>query len=80
MAEEFTKEQLLEALRAFRKRLKVYRQDDESSYGGRGLTSGKTSGIFAVRPPQGYPPAIWQKLVEQGRLVPEGNGTYSIKD
>ncbi len=80
MAEEFTKEQLLEALRAFRKRLKVYRQDDESRLGGRGMTSGKSSGIVGIRPPQGFPPAIWQKLVEQGKIEPEGNGTYSLKE
>lgn len=80
MAEEFTKEQLLEALRAFRKRLKVYRQDDESKLGGRGLTSGKSSSIVGIRPPQGFPPGIWQTLVEQGKLEPEGNGTYSLKE
>lgn len=78
MSDEFSKEQLLEALRALRKRLRMYRQDDESRLGGKGLTSGRSSGIVGIKPPQGFPAGIWQRLVEQGKLKEEGAGTYSI--
>ncbi len=67
---------LKRAMKAFRKRLKLARLDDESSLGGRGLTSGKHSGILAVRPPEQYPPEIWDELVRRDRLKPIGHGIY----
>ena len=78
--QEFTKEELLTALRALRKRIKLYRQDDESRLGGPNLSSGRTSAIVGVRLPDGFPAAIWTRLLEQGRIHSEGSGTYSIVD
>ncbi len=72
------KEELKRALGAFKKRLKLYRQDDESKLGGRGLTSGRTSGIVGIKPPDGFPPEVWDELVEKGRLAKEPGGLYSI--
>ncbi|MCH8252932.1 MAG: hypothetical protein IID36_10815, partial [Planctomycetes bacterium] len=61
-------EELRKALKAFKKRLKLARLDDESSLGHGPMSGGKASGIVAVMPPNQYPKAVWDKLVEQGRL------------
>ena len=63
-----TKEEQDRALKAFKKRLKLTRRDNESSYGGGPLSGGKVSGIVAVTPPDGFPAEIWDELVTAGRL------------
>ncbi len=69
-----TDEELKRAYKAFKKRLKLARLDDES-----GLSKGsKRSGISGITPPTGHPPGIWEELVAQGRLKREGAGTYSM--
>jgi hypothetical protein len=68
---------LKRALRAFKKRLKSYRLDDESKLGGSPLTGGKSSGICAIQPPNTFPQEAWDKLVELGRLR-EVNGLYEL--
>ncbi|MEM6458870.1 MAG: hypothetical protein AAF710_05705 [Planctomycetota bacterium] len=69
---------LKRALRAFRRKLKNYRRDDESRLGSKYVTSGKPSAINAIEPPREYPPAVWNKLVELGRLKRGGGGTYEL--
>jgi hypothetical protein len=68
---------LKSAMKAFKKRLKLYRLDSESGIGGSGLSGGKVSGIVAIRPPTTFPQEVWAKLVEQGRLR-EVDGAYEI--
>ncbi len=74
------KEELDRALKAFKKRLKLTRRDNESSYGSaRALTGGKVSGIVAVSPPTGFPPEIWDELVRIGKLKrTPGERTYEL--
>ena len=72
-----SKAYLKSALKAFKKRLKLYRLDAESSIGGGGLSSGKSSGIVAIQPPDTFPQEVWDKLVELDRLR-EDNGRYEI--
>jgi hypothetical protein len=68
-----TDEELKRAYKAFKKRFKLARLDDES-----GLSKGsKRSAISGITPPNGFPPGIWDELVTQGRLRNEGHGTYS---
>ena len=71
-------EEIRKALKAFKKRLKLARLDDESSLGYGPMTGGKSSGIVAVMPPNQYPKAVWDKLVEQGRLKYAGQGLYQL--
>jgi len=71
------KEELKRALKAFKKRLKLYRRDDESGIG-RALSGGKVSGIVGVKPPEGFPPSIWDELVAAGKLRKEPGGNYSL--
>ena len=57
-----TEEELKQAYKAFKKRLKLARLDDES-----GLSPGsKRSAIRGITPPTGHPPGIWEELVTQG--------------
>ena len=67
-AVEFDKAELKRALKAFKKRLKLTRRDDESSLGGGAFSSGKTSGIVGIVPPDGFPAEIWAALEKKGRL------------
>ena len=70
-----TEEERKRAYKAFKKRLKLTRLDDES-----GLSRGgsKQSGIAGITPPTGFPPGIWEELVAEGKLKREGGGTYSM--
>lgn len=74
------RENLKRALKAFRKKLKNMRRDDESRLGNRYTTYGKQSGIAAITPPNQYPTAVWEKLVEEGRLKKGGQGTYELPE
>jgi len=71
-------EELRNALKAFKKRLKLTRLDDESSLGRGPLSGGKSSGIVAITPPHQYPRAVWDQLVAQGRLKYAGQGMYQL--
>jgi hypothetical protein len=69
-----TEEERKRAYKAFKKRLKLARLDDES-----GLSRGsKRSGIAGITPPTGFPAGIWEELVSEGKLRREGAGTYSL--
>jgi len=62
------------AYKAFKKRIKLSRLDDES-----GLSPGsKRSAIAGITPPFGFPAGVWDELVAQGMLRKEGSGTYSM--
>ena len=73
-----TKETLKRAMKAFRKRLKLTRLDDESRLGGDAMTKGEKSSVCGVRPPEQYPPDVWQELVALGRLRDIGHGLYEL--
>ncbi len=69
---------LKRAMKAFRKRLKLTRLNEESKLGRNPLTSGKKSDIVAIMPPHQYPDAVWQELIRRGRLKDAGNGFYEL--
>ena len=60
-----TEEELKKALKAFKKKLKLARLDDES---GLSRGGGKKSGITGITPETGHPPGIWEELVKAGEL------------
>ena len=69
-----TEEERKHAYKAFKKRLKLMRLDDES-----GLSHGsKTSRIGGITPPPGHPAGVWDELVAEGKLKKEGHGIYSM--
>jgi hypothetical protein len=71
-------QQLKAAMKAFKKRLKLARLDDESRLGYGALSSGGKSGIVAIMPPAQYPQAVWDELTRQGRLRRAGGGMYEL--
>jgi hypothetical protein len=73
-----TKEELKAAMKAFKKRLKLTRLDQESRIGRNPLTSGKSSDVVAITPPHGFSAAVWEELVKQGRLKRDHHGTYEL--
>lgn len=72
--------QLKGALKAFRKRLKLARLDDESRLGHGAMTGGGRSGIVAIPPPNQYPQEVWNELVRQGKLRYARHGLYELSD
>lgn len=79
-SEPFSKEELKLAMKAFRKRLRLTRLDEESQLGRGAMTSGGKSGIVAVAPPNQFPTAIWKELVNAGKLKYVGHGLYEMVD
>ena len=71
-------EVLKAALKAFKKRLKLTRLDDQSRLGVGPMSSGRPSGIVAITPPDQYPPEIWEELTRQGKLKRAGSGMYEL--
>lgn len=71
-------ETLKAALKAFKKRLKLSRLDEESQLGRSPMTGGSRSAIVAIQPPNQYPRAVWDELVRQGRLRESGRGFYQL--
>jgi hypothetical protein len=70
--------ELKNAMKAFKKRLKLARLDDESRLGYGPTSSCGRSGIVAIPPPNQYPQAVWNELVNQGKLRRAGHGLYEL--
>ena len=73
-------EELKRAMKAFKKRLKLSRLDDESRLGHGAMTSGNRSGIVAIVPPNQFPQAVWDELHRQGKIRRAGQGLYEIAE
>lgn len=71
---------LKSAMRAFRKRLKLTRLDDESRIGGGAMSAGRDSAIAFIEPPNQFPRETWDELVRQGRLAKSSSGLYGLTD
>jgi len=66
------------ALKAFRKRLKLTRLDEESRLGRGPLSKGGVDGPYAISPPVEWPDAVWKELTHQGKLRYVGQGMYEL--
>ena len=73
----YSPEELKKAYKAFKKRLKLTRLDEDSRLGRSPLTGG-SSGVTAVIPPSQYPRDLWEELVRQGKLRNVGHGFYEL--
>ena len=73
-------EELAAAMRAFRKRLKITRLNDESRLGGRYTSGGKASAISAIQPPNSYPDSVWRALARAGQLKDTGRGFFALPE
>ena len=74
-----TKEECDRALKAFKKRLKLTRQDNEGSFSSKPLSGGRVSGIVGILLPEGFPSEVWQELIAKGKLKrTPGDSTYAL--
>ena len=78
MSEPPDHETLKRAMKAFRKRLKLTRLNEESKLGRSPLTGGKKSTVVAIMPPHQYPREVWEELVKQEKLKDTGRGFYKL--
>jgi hypothetical protein len=65
---------LRRAMNAYKKRLKLFRVDDEASSSRNPLSRGARSTIAGIRPPEAYGDDVWALLVAHGRLRDAGHG------
>jgi hypothetical protein len=73
-----TDEDLKRAMKAFKKRLKLTRLDDESRLGRSPLTGGGGSGIESIIPPREFSQEVWDELVKRGQLSRDSDGFYRV--
>jgi hypothetical protein len=71
------REVMKKAVKAFRKRLKLGRLDEESRIGG-AFSKGERSGITGVVPPDSFGPDVWAELVRVGRMLDVGHGVLEL--
>lgn len=73
-----SEEELRLAMKAFRKKLKLTRLDEESRLGYGPTSSGNRSQVGAITPPYQFPKAVWKELARQGKLKQETSTLYSM--
>jgi hypothetical protein len=73
-----TEEELKKALKAFKKRLKLTRLDDDSKIGHGPLSGTGKAETVAIQPPAGFGREIWNELVEKGFLKSDTTGFYEL--
>ncbi|MBC7835728.1 MAG: hypothetical protein H7Y88_11605 [Phycisphaerales bacterium] len=68
-------------MRAFKKRIKLMKLDEESKLGVGPMSGGKKSQIVGIIPPNQYPRPVWEELAAKGSLRHTGGGFYEfVKD
>ena len=73
-----TEDDRKKALKAFKKRLKLTRLDDESRLGRSPLTGSGGDKVISIQAPAGFGKEIWEELVEAGFLRRDGIGFYEL--
>ena len=73
-----TEDDLKKALRAFKKRLKLTRLDDDSKLRRSPLTNSGRDKVISIQPPAGFGRDIWEELAEKGFLKRDGIGFYEL--
>ncbi len=76
--QHFDDDLLNEALRAFKKRLKVTRLDDESKLDRGAFSSGRKEQGMGIQPPGQFPREVWEALVARGDLRRSPGGLYEL--
>jgi hypothetical protein len=71
-------EDMKKALKAFKKRLKLTRLDEESKLGRSPLTGTGQNRIVSIHPPIGFGKEIWEELADKGFLKRDGIGFYEV--
>jgi hypothetical protein len=69
---------LRDAMKAFRKRLKLTKLDHESKLGRSPLSTGRAADFESILPPHQFPEAVWKTLAARGELTGTGRGFYML--
>ena len=75
-----TEDDLRKALKAFKKRLKLTRLDDDSKLGHGPLSGTGKIQTVSIQPPAGFGREIWEELAEKGYLKRDTAGFYELTD
>jgi hypothetical protein len=73
-----THDDLKAAFKAFKKRLKLTRLNEESKLSRSPLTTGHGANIVAITPPNQFAQAVWDELVKQNKIKKAGQGLYEL--
>jgi len=73
-----TEEELKKAFKAFKKRLKLTKLDEESKIGHGPLSGTGQDRIVSIQPPLGFGKEIWEELADKGYLKRDGIGFYEL--
>jgi hypothetical protein len=71
-------DEMKKALKAFKKRIKLTRLDDDSRIGHGPMSSGGKEKIVSIQPPVGFGRQIWEDLADAGFLKRDGVGFYEL--
>jgi hypothetical protein len=74
----YSEEELKKALKAFKKRLKLTRLDNDSKIGHGPLSGTGKSQIVSIQPPIGFGREIWEELADKGFLKRDTAGFYEL--
>ncbi|HAQ66172.1 MAG: hypothetical protein DWH89_03890 [Planctomycetota bacterium] len=77
-SQEFELSVLQDALRMFRKRVKLSQLDADSKLGVGPMSGTGQHRIQGMLPPRDFPWAVWEALVKAGKLRRDADGFYSI--
>ena len=71
-------EDLKKALKAFKKRLKLTKLDDDSRIGHGPMSGGNKTQVISIQAPSGFGREIWEELADLGFLKRDGIGFYQL--
>ncbi|MCH2135603.1 MAG: hypothetical protein MK101_03355 [Phycisphaerales bacterium] len=69
---------LRDAMKAFRRRLKLTKLDHESRLGRSPLSTGKGADFESILPPRQFDDGVWAQLAARGELTATGRGFYAL--
>jgi hypothetical protein len=73
-----TQDDLKKAMKAFKKRLKLTKLDDDSRLGHGPMSSGSKNQVISIQPPAGFGKEIWEELADLGYLKRDGIGFFQV--
>ena len=73
-----SEDDLKKAMKAFKKRLKLTRLDEESMLSHGPMSGGNREKIMSIQPPAGFGREIWEELADKGFLKRDGIGFYEL--
>jgi hypothetical protein len=73
-----TEDEKKKALKAFKKRLKLTRLDDDSKIGHGPLSGTGKIRTVSIQPPAGFGKEIWEQLADEGYLKRDTTGFYEL--